>query len=289
MPVEDIAQLVKDDLEFLGYGTVNITDAAPDPASLEPHQELICVRTGPYIDGIGREYGYKDYHFMKYNREDGYWHHKPSNTAPLKYKYHPSDYIWTDEKSFNGIESEHCIEYNSDIWYIAYRTPATPKASPTGGTYTAALNVALSCATSGAAIYYTTDGSKPTTGSTLYTGPVAVSTATTLRAIAYKSDIIDSDIMEEHYKIVPYLEFEACLIYLLKLGSSYEYAFPPVIIIVDADSAAYIFETFPIDDFIEAGWIEIAYTGYPAAFRICNVSRNKRFIEWLKFRVNFNH
>jgi hypothetical protein len=367
MPVEDIAQLVKDDLEFLGYSTVNITDTAPDPASLEPYQKLICVRTGPYIDGYGLWNGYKDYHFMQYNREDGYWYHKPSETAPLKYKHHPSDYIWTDESSFKGIEIEHHIEYNSDIWYIVYSVPVTPVASPPGGTYTSALNVALSCATPGtairyttdgsepttgsrlytgpvvintdttlkakafksgvigsnvmiheyiilkaakpaasppggiydveknvvlncgtpgAAIYYTTDGSEPTTGSTLYTGPVAIGTTTTIKAIAFKSGIIDSDVMEEQYKIVPYLEFEACFIYLLKLGPSYAYAFPPVIIIVNAYCAAYIFETFPIDEFIEAGWIEIAYTGYPAAFRICDVPRNNTFIAHLISRVN---
>jgi hypothetical protein len=288
MPVEDVAQLVKDDLEFLGYVNVYSTDTAPDPASFEPHQELICVRIGGYHDDYDDWYSYNDYHFMKYNREDGYWYHKPGDSAPLKYKYHPSYDTWTDERSFGGIEHEGDIEYDGDIWYIVYSIKtAKPTASPPGGIYAVEQNIILNCATSGATIYYTTDGSEPTTSSTLYTGPITVGTATTIKAIAYKSGIIDSNIMEEHYKFVPYLEFVSCLIYLLELGPSYAYAFPPVIIIVDADSAAYIYETFPIDDFVEAGWIEIAYTGYPAAFRICNVSRNKQFIERLKFRAKF--
>jgi hypothetical protein len=288
MPVEDVAQLVKEDLEFLGYGNVYSTDTAPDPASLEPHQKLICVRIGHFTSGMGDYNDFKDYHFMKYNKEDGYWYHKPGSSAPLKYKYHPAYDSWTGENSFNGIESEGQVIYDGDIWYIVYGIKtAKPTASPPGGIYAADQNVILNCATSGAAIYYTTDGSEPTTGSTLYTGPIAVSMATTIKAIAYKSGIIDSNIMEEHYKIVPYLEFGACLIYLLELGSSYAYLFPPVIIIVDAYSAAYIFETFPIDDFIEAGWIEMAYTGYPAAFRICNSLRNKQFIERLKSRAKF--
>jgi hypothetical protein len=367
IPIYDLALLVKDDLEFLGYSNVYVTYTAPDPAFLDPHQKLICVRTGPYIGGFGGENGFKDFHFMKYNREDGYWYHKPGESAPLKYKYQPSNnIIWTDEQSREGTEYEHHIEYNSDIWYIVYSILPTPTANPTGGTYTSALNVTLNCATSGAtiryttngsdpttsstpysgmvaintdttlkakafktgmiasdvmiheyiilkaatpaasppggiyameqnvvlscatpgaAIYYTTDGSEPTISSTLYTGPIAVSTETTLKAKAFNSGMIDSDIMEKHYKIVPYLEFGAYLIYLLELGSSYAYAFPPTIIIVDADSAAYIFETFPIDDFVEAGWIVIAHTGYPAAFNICNVSRNNLFIEQLKSRA----
>lgn len=51
----------------------------------------------------------------------------------------------------------------------------------------------LSCLTPGAKIYYTTDGSKPTTGSTLYTGPLSISKNTPVKAIALADGMLQSD------------------------------------------------------------------------------------------------
>ena len=62
--------------------------------------------------------------------------------------------------------------------------PAAPYFSPAAGTYASAQTVKIATATNGATIYYTTDGSTPTTKSTQYTGALAVSTSQTLRAIA---------------------------------------------------------------------------------------------------------
>jgi hypothetical protein len=61
---------------------------------------------------------------------------------------------------------------------------ATPTFSPVAGTYATAQTVTIASATAGAAIYYTVDGTNPTTASTAYTAPVSIAVTTTLKAIA---------------------------------------------------------------------------------------------------------
>src|SRR6202035_3533978 len=61
---------------------------------------------------------------------------------------------------------------------------ATPVITPSSGSYTSAQTVSIADSTSGATIYYTIDGSQPTTSSTPYTGTFTVNTTTTVKAIA---------------------------------------------------------------------------------------------------------
>ena len=80
--------------------------------------------------------------------------------------------------------------------------PATPTFSISGGKYTSAQSVELSCATEGAAIYYTTDGiTTPTLESTPYNGAISVSETMTIKAIAIKNEIA-SDVASATYTIV---------------------------------------------------------------------------------------
>ena len=78
---------------------------------------------------------------------------------------------------------------------------ATPTFSPAAGTYTAVQNVTISSETTGATIYYTTNGDDPTTSSTLYNGAVEVGESMTLKAIAVKSGMADSEIASATYTI----------------------------------------------------------------------------------------
>ena len=78
---------------------------------------------------------------------------------------------------------------------------ATPTFSPGGGTYSTAQSVSISDTSAGTQIYYTTNGSTPTTASTLYTGPISVSTTTTIKAIAAGSGWTTSAVASATYTI----------------------------------------------------------------------------------------
>jgi hypothetical protein len=80
-------------------------------------------------------------------------------------------------------------------------TAATPTFSPAPGNYTSAQSVTLSDTTTGATIYYTTDGSTPTTSSPKYTAPISVNTTTTIKAIAAASGFNNSALATGVYTI----------------------------------------------------------------------------------------
>lgn len=86
---------------------------------------------------------------------------------------------------------------------VSAATPAaTPTFSPAGGTYTTAQSVTISTTTSGATIRYTTNGSTPSeTNGTVYSGPVSISSTTTLQAIAYETGYADSSVTSAAYTI----------------------------------------------------------------------------------------
>jgi hypothetical protein len=87
---------------------------------------------------------------------------------------------------------------------ISVGLPA-PTFSPAAATYTSAQSVTISDATTGAAIYYTTDGSTPTASSTRYTGAIWQSATQTLKAIAVQTGYANSSVTTATYTIAPVL------------------------------------------------------------------------------------
>jgi hypothetical protein len=87
------------------------------------------------------------------------------------------------------------------VSFSAVQQCETPVFSPIQGTYTATQSVTITCGTSGASIYYTTDGSTPDSSDTLYSGAISVSSTTTLKAIAIKTAYTDSNVSTAVYTI----------------------------------------------------------------------------------------
>jgi hypothetical protein len=79
---------------------------------------------------------------------------------------------------------------------------AAPVFNPPAGSYTSAQTVTLSTGTPGAWMRYTTDGSTPTQSSgILYSGPIPVSSTTTIQAMACASGMTDSAVGSAAYTI----------------------------------------------------------------------------------------
>lgn len=76
-------------------------------------------------------------------------------------------------------------------------TVAAPVFKPDGATsFRGTQMVEIYCATPGASIYYTTDGTTPTSTGTIYSGAISLTSTTTIKAIAVKADMNGSAVAE---------------------------------------------------------------------------------------------
>jgi LysM repeat protein len=78
-----------------------------------------------------------------------------------------------------------------------------PTFSLAPGTYTTSQTVTIGDATAGTTIYYTTNGTMPTTSSSVYSGAITVSATETLEAIAVKTGYTNCAVASAAYVIVP--------------------------------------------------------------------------------------
>lgn len=76
---------------------------------------------------------------------------------------------------------------------------AAPQLAPSSCLFHPSTNVAISCATSGATIRYTLDGSEPTPTSAVYTGPIFVDDDMTIKVRAWKEGMNPSEIVTATY------------------------------------------------------------------------------------------
>ena len=111
-------------------------------------------------------------------------------------------YEYVGFRSASGAMYLDKVEIEWETGGTTTLTCATPTFSPAAGTYTTAQNVAISTATDGATIYYTTDGTDPTTKSETFSQAISVSETTTIKAIAMKEGYDNSPVATAEYTFV---------------------------------------------------------------------------------------
>ena len=186
---------INPDGDMIGYGssgtdfvknginsTWTITTAVSgDGTSVPNHNAFVITNVGASSRGIA---------FRKYNNDAVYEKFAPySNSA-------------------TNLGGDIYFFYIDIFVKSSEATPvvALPKFSPSSGSYTSTQNVAISCATEGATIYYTTDGKNPTEESSVYSAPIEVSKTTTIKAFAKKDGMKNSGIATATLKIIETVE-----------------------------------------------------------------------------------
>ncbi len=115
-------------------------------------------------------------------------------------------WLFGGQSLFTVLSSSDVLNYN-DLWEYTPAATLSPTATPTfnvpTGTYTSNQTVTISDATTGATIYFTIDGTVPTTASAKYTGPITVSSNETLNAIATANGYSQSVVATATYTITP--------------------------------------------------------------------------------------
>lgn len=127
--------------------------------------------------------------------KDGHWHNCERCGEATEAEAHISDGAATADSA------EICTTCGYEIAPKIGQT-AAPLFSSNGGTFGSIQKVSITSATEGATIYYTTDGSEPTTESTKYTAVITIDKTTTIKAIAVKDDMENSKVVTAEFTII---------------------------------------------------------------------------------------
>lgn len=133
---------------------------------------------------------------MGYSIDGGHTTSEPTSFS-ASLTANPGTHVLTVKCSGQSVTDQVIL----NIRVVPPPTAATPRFSVAAGTYTTKQVVTLSDATAGAKIYYTTDGSGPSTSSLCYGGPISVSSTVTIEAIAVATGYTNSGLARADYVI----------------------------------------------------------------------------------------
>lgn len=94
------------------------------------------------------------------------------------------------------------------------QTVATPYFTPAAGEIYEGTEVTIACSTPDAKIYYTLDGTEPTTASTLYTAGIPVNAAVTIKAFAVADGMDDSAVAVAEYTVKQPLDLGDAVVFM---------------------------------------------------------------------------
>jgi hypothetical protein len=126
-------------------------------------------------------------------------------TPTTQSKLYTAPILVTSNETITAIASATGYLISSPAAASFYSTANTPNPafSLSAGTYTGAQTLTMTDSAKGATIYYTVDGSTPTTASHVYSGPLSVAATETVQAIAISPGLLASSVATAAYTIQP--------------------------------------------------------------------------------------
>ena len=194
----DFIYIGTEDVEFpnwFGFAPDYTTDAmnvnGDDAIELFMNGSVIDVFGDIDVDGTGEPWEYMDG-----------WVYRVDGTGPDGSTFVLGNFSYSGPNALDGetTNASAATPFPTGTYTAGTSTTvATPVISPASGDYFDPITVTMTCGTSGATIYYTTDGSDPDNTDAVYSSGFAVSSTTTVKAIAYKSGMTESNIATNNY------------------------------------------------------------------------------------------
>ena len=174
---------------------------------------------------------------------------------------------------------------DGDSPVVTVATPVIAGETP----FTESTQVSITCATQGASIYYTVDGTTPTANSTAYSAPFTLTESATVKAIAYDANNNASSVATMAFEKEGVVDNSVANAAAMNaLADNTEFTFTGNLVVIaqtgkylfaqDATGGAYIYgegvPTYAMGDVIPAGWggEKTTFKGAPEVQNMTNMA-----------------